>query len=103
VKKVRTHSILVERKPLKRNHVLTEEKLNDIGWRLENSPRKSLWRLAERSGVSVVGAWTATKLLDIRPYKITFVPEIKPVDYQERVSYCNRFINYVHDGLMSLN
>jgi hypothetical protein len=25
------------------------------------------------------------------------------VDYQERVSYCNRFINYVHDGLMSLN
>jgi hypothetical protein len=31
VKKVRTHSILINRKPLKRNRVLTEEKLDDIG------------------------------------------------------------------------
>jgi hypothetical protein len=41
VKKVRIHGILIERKPLKRNTVLTDEKLDDIG-RLENSPRKSL-------------------------------------------------------------
>jgi hypothetical protein len=34
VKKVRTHSILINRKPLKRNCVLTEEKLDDIGHRL---------------------------------------------------------------------
>jgi hypothetical protein len=30
VKKVRTNGILMARKPLKRNHVLTEEKLDDI-------------------------------------------------------------------------
>jgi hypothetical protein len=41
VKKVQTHGILIDRKPLKRNRVLTEEKLA-IGRRLENSPRKSL-------------------------------------------------------------
>jgi hypothetical protein len=46
VKKVRTHSILIERKPLKRNCILTEEKLGDIGHRLENSPGKSLRQLA---------------------------------------------------------
>jgi hypothetical protein len=80
VKKVRTRGILINRKPLKRNRVLTEEKLHDIGHRLENS-RKSLRWLAQQSGGSVGSAWTATKLLHIRPYKITVVPEIKPVDY----------------------
>jgi hypothetical protein len=42
VKKVRTHSILNDRKPLKRNRVLTGKKLDDIGCRLENSLQKSL-------------------------------------------------------------
>jgi hypothetical protein len=35
--KVQTHGILIDRKPLKGNHVSAEEKL-DIGHRLENSP-----------------------------------------------------------------
>jgi hypothetical protein len=42
VKQVLTHSTLVDRNPLKINCILTEEKLDDIGHRLENSPRKSL-------------------------------------------------------------
>jgi hypothetical protein len=41
-----------------------------------------------------------TKLLHIPPYKITVVPEIKPVDYEKRVRFCNWFINRVHDGLI---
>jgi hypothetical protein len=82
VKKVQTHSILIETKPLQRNHVLTEEKLHDIGRCLENSPRKSLQWLALQSGDSVGSAWRATKLLHIRPYKLTVVPEIKHVDYE---------------------
>jgi hypothetical protein len=36
-KKVQTNSILIERKPLKRDHVLTEEKLDNISRRLVNS------------------------------------------------------------------
>jgi hypothetical protein len=38
-------------------------------------------------------AWTAIKLLHIRQYKITVVPEIKPEDYEERARFCNWFIN----------
>jgi hypothetical protein len=60
MKKVRTHSILIDRKPLKINRILTEVKLDGIGHRLENSPRKSLQRLAQQRGVSVGSAWTAT-------------------------------------------
>jgi hypothetical protein len=58
-----------------------------------------LRRLTLENGVSVVSAWAATKLLHIRPYTITVVPEIKPVNYEKRVSFCIWFINHVHDGL----
>jgi hypothetical protein len=57
-----------------------------------------LQRLAQESGVSVGRVWTATKLLHIRPYKITVAPEIKPVGYEKRVRFCNWFISHVHDG-----
>jgi hypothetical protein len=43
--------------------VLTEEKLNDIGARLEHTPRKSLKHLAQEAGVSKSSARTATQLL----------------------------------------
>jgi hypothetical protein len=38
----------------------------------------------QQSGVSVGSAWIAIKLLHIHPYKITVVPEIKPVDYERK-------------------
>jgi hypothetical protein len=85
VKKVRTQGNLIERKPLK-EIVLTEEKRNNIGRRLENSPRKSLLRLALQSVVPVGSAWTATKLLYICKYKVTVVPDIEPVEYEKRVN-----------------
>jgi hypothetical protein len=84
VKKVQTHGILTDRKQLKINHVLTERKLDDISHQLEYSFQKPMLRLAQQSSVSVGSAWTATKLLHIHPYKITVVPEIKPVDYKKR-------------------
>jgi hypothetical protein len=50
--------------------VPTEEELDDTGVRLECTPRKSLKRLAEETGVSTSSsAKTATKLLKLRPYK----------------------------------
>jgi hypothetical protein len=54
VKKVRTHGILIDGKLLKRNRVLPEKKVDDIG-RLENS-QKSLRRLALQSGVAYLSA-----------------------------------------------
>jgi hypothetical protein len=48
VKKVWTNGILSGRKPLEINRVLSEEKLDDIGHRLENFPWKSLRQLARQ-------------------------------------------------------
>jgi hypothetical protein len=49
--------------------VLTEEKLDDIGTRLEHTPRKSLKRLAQEAGGSKSRARRSTKLLKFIPYK----------------------------------
>jgi hypothetical protein len=50
---------------------------------------KIFWRIALQRGVSVGSALTATRLLHIRPYKITVLPEINPVDYEKRVGFFN--------------
>jgi hypothetical protein len=52
---------------------MAEEKVRDIEARLQISPRKSLTRLAQKTGVSLGSASTATKLIKFRPYKITVV------------------------------
>jgi hypothetical protein len=38
--------------------------------------------------------------LHTHPYKVTVVPEIKPVHYEKRVRFCNWFIAHVHEGLL---
>jgi hypothetical protein len=50
--------------------------------------------------VSAGSAWTATKLMHIRPYRNTVVPEIKPVGFEQRVTFCNWFIHHVYHGLL---
>jgi hypothetical protein len=49
-----------------KRRVLTEEKLDEIGARLEHTPRKSLKRLAQETGVSKSSARTATQLLKLK-------------------------------------
>ena len=49
-----------------RRHVLTKEKLDEIGERLEHIPQISLKRLWQETGVSVSSVQRATKLLKLR-------------------------------------
>jgi hypothetical protein len=51
-----------------KRRVLTE-KLDDIGARLEHTPRKSLKCLAQETGVPKSSARMATQLLKHRPHK----------------------------------
>ena len=69
VNRFRETGSVLDREP-QRTHELTEEKLDEIGQTLERSPRKSLSRLSQETGVSQFSAWKAT-----RPY--TF--EIKTI------------------------
>jgi hypothetical protein len=61
-----TGSVCDIKKELKKI-VLTEEKVRDTEARLLISPRKSLRRLEEVTGVSLGSAFTATKLIKFHP------------------------------------
>ena len=63
VNRFRETGFVLDRKPQRTRHVLKEEKLDDIKQTLERSPRKSLSRLSQETGVSQFSAWKATKLL----------------------------------------
>jgi hypothetical protein len=62
VNKLRTAGLLIDKKQKHKRRVLTE-KLHDIVARLEHTPRKSLKRLAQETGVLKSSASTATQLL----------------------------------------
>jgi hypothetical protein len=55
--------LLIDKKMKHKHRLLTEEKLDDIGARLEHTPRKSLKHLAQEIGMSKSSAKTATQLL----------------------------------------
>jgi hypothetical protein len=90
----------LDKKYTRQNVVLTEETLDEIGARLEHSPRKSLARLAQQAQVSKTTAWRATINLHLRPYKITQVQVIEEGDYGRRAHFCNWFLQAVHDAVL---
>jgi hypothetical protein len=61
--KLRTTGPLIDKKQKHKRRVLTEDKLDDRGAKLEHTPRKSLKRLAQETGVSKSNARTATQLM----------------------------------------
>ena len=65
-------------------HVLTEETLDEIGERLENTPQKSLKCLSHEIGISVLSVQRAIKLLKLKPYKIPFVHTLHQPDPNKR-------------------
>ena len=54
-----------DRKVNRRRHVLTEEKLDEIGERSKHIPQKSLKRLSQETRVSVSSVQRARKLLKL--------------------------------------
>jgi transposase len=73
VNKLRSTGLWRDKEQKHKRRVRTEEKLDDIGARLEHTPRKSLKCLVLETGVSVSSARTATQLLKLRPYKTTVI------------------------------
>jgi hypothetical protein len=59
--------------------VLTKEKLDEVGSRLQHAPQKSLTRLAQETGVSKLSSATNMKLLKLRTYQVTIVHTLEHV------------------------
>jgi hypothetical protein len=63
VNKMTTTGLSIDKKLNYKCRMLTEEKLDDIGARLQHTPRKSLKRLDQETGLSKSSTRTATQLL----------------------------------------
>jgi hypothetical protein len=96
VNKLRTE-LLRGKKTEHKGRMLTE-KLDDIGARLEHTPRKSLKRLAQDNGASKSSARTAKQLPKLRPYKTTVIHALQPRDSASRVHFCSWFLQSVVEG-----
>jgi hypothetical protein len=111
-KKVRSTGSFLDKKYTRQNAVLTKETPDEIGARLEHSPRKSLARLAQQAQVSKTTALGATKNLHLRPYKIAQVQVIEEGDYRRRThfltGFCRQYMTVfltqnLHFSLMKLS
>jgi hypothetical protein len=98
VNKLRTTGLLIDKKTKHKRRVLTEEKSDDTRARLKHTPRISLKRLTQETGVSKSSARTATQLLKLRPYKITAIHALQPRDPASRIRLCSWFLQSVVEG-----
>ena len=72
-----------------RPQVLDEVKLEQVSDMMLQSPKKSVRRLAQQTGLSIGSAHKAlTKKLNLYPYKITVTQQLKETDYEKRIQYC---------------
>ncbi|PSN46547.1 hypothetical protein C0J52_19601, partial [Blattella germanica] len=99
-KKFNETGSVANKKPRVNKRVLTEEKLDEIAFRLEISSRKSLRRLAQEVGVSKTSVQHATKLLKLKPYKTRVVHQLLPTDDAGRRNFCNWYLQAIHDGVV---
>lgn len=89
-----TGSILNKKKKRKR-HVLTPAKLSEINSSFDENPRLSLRSRSQENQVSQSTCRRAAKLLGYKPYRIQVVHELKTIDYEKRMKYCQWFIENV--------
>lgn len=98
INKFRETGSVQDRKSTGRPSVLTEQVLDNVKQRLTTSPRKSLRKLSVQAGLSLSSTFRATKKLNLRPYRIGVVHELKDVDHGKRIQYCRWIRSLVNDN-----
>ncbi|XP_031338283.1 uncharacterized protein LOC116167171 [Photinus pyralis] len=79
--------------------VLSENVVNDIQQRMEQSSKKSISRLSAQTGLSTGTCHKALKkVLHMHPYKISSVQQLHALDYDRRVQYCHWFNERLNDN-----
>jgi hypothetical protein len=101
VNKLRTR-LLTDKKQNYKQRVLTEDKLDGIGAKLDHTPWKSLICLSQETEASNSSAWRVTKLLKLRPYKTTVIHVLQPCDPAIRVHFCSWFLQPVIESEIHL-
>jgi hypothetical protein len=75
----------------KRRSVLSNDSLEDIRTRSLQSPRKSLRKLSQQTGMTYGSVQRATKRLKLHPHRVQVCHELKETDGEKRMRYCRWF------------
>jgi hypothetical protein len=62
------------------------------------SPRKSLQRLSQETGLSRSTCQRAAKKAGLHVYRFTVVQELKQQDYDKRMTYCHWFQTFIDEN-----
>jgi hypothetical protein len=77
---------------------VNEEIVEDLRQRIEQSPKTSLRKLSLQADVPLSTCQKIVrKNLNLYPYKITTLQELRPRDSERRLEYCNWFLNNLND------
>jgi hypothetical protein len=75
---------------------LNDKKLMDISDSMLWSPSKSLRKLAQEEDIGLATAHKyGLRKIATFPYKVTMVQELKPVDHEKRICYCEWFTYFI--------
>jgi hypothetical protein len=99
LKKNTFYGICARQIEILKGHVVTEEKIYDIRFRLEASPKKSLRLLTLQCWLAECAVHIGTKVLKLRPYKAAVVHSLLPPDCEVRMRYCKWFQESIFKGL----
>jgi hypothetical protein len=78
--------------------------VQDLKGRLLASPRKSLRRLSQETGIPYSTCQRAARKEKLHPYGESVVQELLPTDLEKRVRYCLWFECFVgeHPGILDI-
>jgi hypothetical protein len=62
------------------------------------SPKKSVRKLSQQSGVNRTSCHRVLQSLQLKPYRVSCVHELLPDDEEKRVKYCEWFLKKIVDG-----
>jgi hypothetical protein len=82
--------------------ISTPENRGMVAVSVLNSPRKSISRRTEELGISNTTIRRILKQLQLKPYKIRVVQELREADYGHRVYFCNWLIDALNNDPMLL-
>ena len=71
---------------------MSDQRVADVKQRLQQSPKKSLRRLSQETGLSYSTCQRAAKKAKLKAYRVTVDQELKPLDTQKRMAYCEWFM-----------
>jgi hypothetical protein len=82
-----------------RPSLLSDDSLNAIRQTLLRSSRKLLRKLSLQSGLSYGSVHKATKILNLHPYRVHVMHELKEPDKEKRLQYCRWFKHFIRGGI----